>query len=66
MLSTPLVLVLGAGSSRGFGRDDANPFPLGDDLRYAIAASLNISVEQFGTNVKRGSRSVFSAFRIAS
>jgi hypothetical protein len=66
MLESPLALVLGAGSSRDFGPSESSPFPLGDELRLKIADCLNIHVDDFGGQIKRGSRSIFEAFRMVS
>src|SRR5690349_3524342 len=66
MLRSPLALVLGAGSSRDFGSGDQSPFPLGDDLRLQIARSLNITTDDWGQDVTRGSRLIHSAYGLVS
>lgn len=66
MLTAPLTLVLGAGSSRDFGASDQKPFPLGDDLREQISAALNIQQDDFGQRTRTGSRRIYEAYRVAS
>jgi hypothetical protein len=66
VLSSPVALVLGAGSSRDFGANDASPFPLGDDLRLQIAQAINIHVDTSARSIKRGSEDILSAYRLVA
>lgn len=66
MLSTPIALILGAGSSRDFGPSETSRFPLGDELRLQIASCLNIQTDEWGREVKRGSRLIHQAYKIVS
>lgn len=52
------VLVLGAGSSVGFG------LPLGSDLRKIIADDLNIMFDDWGSELKSGSHEIVEALRV--
>lgn len=52
------VLVLGAGTSKGFG------LPLGQELRDTIARDLNIMFNDFGSRLQSGSWEIVEALRI--
>ncbi len=52
------VLVLGAGTSKGFG------LPLGQDLRGTIERDLNIMFDSFSNRLQSGSREIVEALRL--
>ena len=58
MRSQKTVLVLGAGTSKGFG------LPLGQDLRDTIARDLNIMFDDFGHRLESGSWEIVEAWRL--
>ena len=58
MRSQKTVLVLGAGTSNGFG------LPLGQDLRDTIARDLNIMFDDFGHRLQSGSWEIVEALRL--